>query len=238
MQVPLAVDQLATLELRQSRLEVYDRPIGVRLLHRDPLTGGDHYLIRYPPGLKAQRHRHSAAHTFVVLEGMLEANGQELSPGSYCHFPAGSVMHHAPASDGGCLFVAIFDGPQDVVLLDGSTPVGSAVAVEAHEVSESPPIVVVPGEVVIAGRRNDEWPAFVLVESANGTGWVPSRYLSADSGGTTVTTRYETTELATTAGERLDILERDEESGWQWCRAADGRVGWVPARKLGESKEP
>lgn len=229
---PVVLDQLRTLELHESRLEVYDRPIGVRLLHRNPATGADQYLIRYPPGLQAQRHRHSAAHTFVVLEGALAANGTAVGPGAYCHFPAGSVMHHAPATGDGCLFVAIFDGPQDVVVEDSAVPVGRAVAVKAHVVSERPPIVVTPGEVVVAGRRDDEWPAFVLVEAVGGSGWVPSRHLSADAGAATVITPYETTELATSEGEHLDILTTDDDSGWDWCRAADGRVGWVPQRTL------
>lgn len=109
------VDRLASQELRESRLDIYDQPIGVRLLFRDPISGAEHYLIRYPAGLQGQPHRHSSAHTFIVLEGALEANGQQVGPGSYCHFPAGTVMHHAPAGDAGCLFVAIFDGVQDVI---------------------------------------------------------------------------------------------------------------------------
>lgn len=237
-EAPVLLDELGALELHQSRLEVYDRPIGVRLLHHDPVTGADHYLIRYPPGLRALRHSHSAAHTFVVLEGALEANGRKVGPGSYCHFPARSVMHHAPAGDAGCLFVAVFDGPQDVVLADGDAPVGRTVASESHAVRERPPLVVVPGDTVTAGRRDDEWPAFVLVEGPNGAGWVPSRYLSGDAGHVTVTTAYETTELATSAGEVLDVLVRDDESGWLWCRAADGRVGWVPERTLRPADEP
>jgi quercetin dioxygenase-like cupin family protein len=233
----VAFDQLATLELRQSRLDAYDRPIGVRLLFRDPSSGAEHYLVRYPPGLQAQPHQHSTAHTFVVLEGALEANGRRVGPGSYCHFPARTVMHHAPAGEGGCLLVAIFDGPQDILAVAGSAPVGRAVAVESHVVSERPPLTVSPGIVVTVGRRDDEWPAFVFVESADGAGWIPSRYLSADSGRATATHAYETTELATTVGEVLEILVPDDESGWHWCRAADGRVGWVPTRTLRPASE-
>ncbi|HEY6684924.1 MAG TPA: hypothetical protein VI094_01815 [Propionibacteriaceae bacterium] len=44
----------------------------------------------------------------------LTANQQLMGPLSYCHFPAGTVMHHAPEGDRGCLFVIIFDGPYDV----------------------------------------------------------------------------------------------------------------------------
>ncbi len=110
----VVVPDLVGQELREGHVEIYDRPIGVRLLYRHPATGADHYLIRYPPGLVAAPHRHRAAHTFVVLEGHLEVNGERLGPGSYCHFPAGALMHHAPAGEEGCVFVAVFDGPQDV----------------------------------------------------------------------------------------------------------------------------
>ncbi len=120
--VPAAVvvDHLARTDLRDADVAIYDRPVGVSLLFRDPVTGAEHYLVRYPPQLVAARHRHSAAHTFVVLDGELEVNGRRVGPGSYCHFPAGTAMDHAPAGEEGCLFVAVFDGPQDVELLEGT----------------------------------------------------------------------------------------------------------------------
>ena len=108
------VDGLASLPLEQSQPAIYDRPIGLRLLYQDPDSGAEHYLIRYPAGLRAQRHRHSAAHTMIVLEGRLLANESVVGPGAYAHFPAGTVMHHAPADDAPCLFVTIFHGPFDV----------------------------------------------------------------------------------------------------------------------------
>lgn len=102
------------LHLDWSQPAIYDRPIGLRLLYRDPTSGAEHYLVRYPAGLEAQWHRHTAAHTIVVIEGRLEANDELVGPGGYCHFPAGQTMHHAPADGQSCLFVTIFDGPFDV----------------------------------------------------------------------------------------------------------------------------
>jgi quercetin dioxygenase-like cupin family protein len=115
LQQPVLIDELSTLELTASQPIIYDRPIGVRLLFRDSGSGAEHYLIRYPAGLQARWHSHSAAHTIIVLEGELSANRRVLGQLSYCHFPAGSVMHHAPEGDQGCLFVIIFDGPYDVM---------------------------------------------------------------------------------------------------------------------------
>jgi quercetin dioxygenase-like cupin family protein len=108
------VDRLGSLEMEPSRPVIYDREIELRLLYEDPQSGAEHYLIRYPPGLRARPHRHSAAHTIVVLEGRLAVNNEVIGPGSYCHFPAGEAMFHAPGSDDPCLFVTIFYGPHDV----------------------------------------------------------------------------------------------------------------------------
>ena len=105
---------LASMPLEESQPVIYDRPIRLRLLHRDPQSGAEHYLIRYPEGLRAQAHTHTAAHTIVVLAGQLDANGQGLGPGSSCHVPAGEVMHHAPGPGEHGLVVILFDGPFDV----------------------------------------------------------------------------------------------------------------------------
>jgi hypothetical protein len=61
-------------------------------------------------------HHHSAAHTIIVLDGELDANGQVIGPGSYAHFPAGEPMRHQAANNGPCLFVVLFHGPFDVHL--------------------------------------------------------------------------------------------------------------------------
>jgi quercetin dioxygenase-like cupin family protein len=121
---PAAVllDRLPQLELENSQPAIYDRPVGLRMLYQDPGSGAEHYLVRYPAGLRARHHRHSAAHTIIVLDGTMEANGQLLHAGSYAHFPAGTMMHHAPAPDEDCLFVIIFDGPFDVSPVDVESP--------------------------------------------------------------------------------------------------------------------
>jgi quercetin dioxygenase-like cupin family protein len=118
---PIVVDDLASLEVEERQMAVYDRPIGLRLIHEDPDSGEEHYLVRYPAGVQGQWHRHTAAHTIVVLEGKLEVNGAVIGPGAYCHFPAGMAMRHLAAGGEPCLLLNLFHGPSDVKGL-GDTP--------------------------------------------------------------------------------------------------------------------
>ena len=112
------VSDVGRLDLRESQPAIYDRSIGLRLLVEDAETGAEHYVVRYPAGMRAKRHRHRAAHTIIVLEGRLRANGQVIGPGGYCHFPANTPMHHEPTPEKDCLFVTIFHGPFDVEPLE------------------------------------------------------------------------------------------------------------------------
>jgi quercetin dioxygenase-like cupin family protein len=113
----IIIDHLEGVEMGKSESEIYDRPIGLHRLYEHPDTGAQHFLIRYPGGLTGLRHRHTAAHTIVLLQGHLRVNDQVVGPGAYCHFPAGEPMLHAPAGDEDCLFVIMFDGPSDVEAL-------------------------------------------------------------------------------------------------------------------------
>jgi hypothetical protein len=106
------------------------------------------------------------------------------------------------------------------------------VATEAHQTPGRPPLSLATGDDVMVGRRDDDWPAFVFVTAAHGSGWVPSRHLSADTEQAVVVAPYDTTELPTRTGEILAVVERDDESGWLWCRATTGREGWVPSRTV------
>jgi len=108
------VPDLESLRLEQSQPVIYDAPVGLLLLHRDPTTGDEHYLVDYPAGMTAARHHHTAAHTIVVLDGALEVDGQVLGASSYCHFPPMTSMHHQPATGHHCRFITIFHGPFDV----------------------------------------------------------------------------------------------------------------------------
>lgn len=101
-----------------------------------------------------------------------------------------------------------------------------------HVIPERPPLQVEPGQRLGVGDRDTEWPAFVFVTTDTGSGWVPSRHLHIDGSTALVRVGYDTTELPATVGEELEIVLDDPESGWAWCRAGDGREGWVPHRAL------
>lgn len=112
---PVIVADLLSLALEASQPVIYDTPIGLRQLYVDPRTSDEHYLVHYPQGMKAARHHHSSAHTIIVLDGALTVDGQTLGPGSYCHQPAMTAMHHEPAPGSHCRFITIFHGPFDVI---------------------------------------------------------------------------------------------------------------------------
>jgi quercetin dioxygenase-like cupin family protein len=116
---PIVHGDLGSLATDDRDIPVYDGPIGLRLLYEDPGGGEEHYLVRYPAGLSAHWHRHTAAHTIVVLEGRMSVNGRVVGSGTYCHFAPGTPMHHEPAGDGPCVFLNLFHGPADFEVLDG-----------------------------------------------------------------------------------------------------------------------
>lgn len=101
-----------------------------------------------------------------------------------------------------------------------------------HEIPERPPLVVRAGDVVQVGERDTEWPAFTFVTASHGTGWVPARHIDIDGSIGVVRVGYDTTELPAASGDSVEVLEDDPESGWSWCRNADGREGWIPHRVL------
>ena len=101
-----------------------------------------------------------------------------------------------------------------------------------HEIPESSPITIEPGDQVDVGERSEEWPAFVQITAASGSGWVPERYLDPNRPTATVLHPYDTRELPAQAGEELTVLEDDPESEWSWCQNEAGRTGWVPHSAL------
>lgn len=106
------------------------------------------------------------------------------------------------------------------------------VARSGHEIPDRPPIRLEIGDRVTVSERDSDWPAFVFVSGPKGSGWVPERHLDCRGATAIVTEGYDTTELPTEEGEELEVLQEDLTSGWLWCRAGNGREGWVPQRTL------
>lgn len=107
-----------------------------------------------------------------------------------------------------------------------------ATAISGHDVPDRPPIQISVGELVSVGEHSPDWPAFVFVTTAHGEGWVPSRHLTEEEGVATVAADYDTTELPVAAGETVEVLRRDDASGWWWCRSETGAEGWIPVSAL------
>ncbi len=105
-------------------------------------------------------------------------------------------------------------------------------ATAAHTIPQRPPTQVTPGQQVQAGQQDTGWPAFVFITTSDGAGWVPRRHLDTSSAPAVVTIAYDTTGLATTAGEELTLINQDDPSGWAWVRNAAGRQGWVALRTV------
>jgi hypothetical protein len=72
------VDSPASVQLGGSRSVVNDREIGLRILYEDPDSGAEHYLIRYPAGLKTRLHRFALATLLVVLASLDDRNGGDI----------------------------------------------------------------------------------------------------------------------------------------------------------------
>lgn len=101
-----------------------------------------------------------------------------------------------------------------------------------HHIPSRPALRIEVGDRVVVEDRDSDWPAFVFVTTEAGSGWVPERHLDRHGASAVVTEAYDTTELPTDEGQELTVLREDLASGWLWCRAQDGRVGWVPERTV------
>ena len=104
--------------------------------------------------------------------------------------------------------------------------------VHDHEIPARPAIRIVPGDTVAVGKRDTEWPAFVFIAMAEGSGWVPERHLTSDRPTARAIHAYDTQELHAATGAVLTLVEDDPDSGWAWCVSAEGQAGCVPYRAL------
>lgn len=94
------------------------------------------------------------------------------------------------------------------------------------------PVQLRTGQIVELGVRDEEWPAFAWVKTADGAaGWAPADWLRPLDGGRAEALRdYSARELDVDRGEQVRL--HHEHGGWWWSERADGVQGWLPAREL------
>ncbi len=104
--------------------------------------------------------------------------------------------------------------------------------ITAYQPENPDPLLVAAGEEIMVSAKEDPWqgnPAWIWVWCTDPRGksaWSPANLLERDparSERATARYDYDAVELAVAAGEDVQI-ER-EESGWYWCRNAQGQQG-------------
>jgi len=106
----------------------------------------------------------------------------------------------------------------------------------AHKASFDYSVVFRKGDKVKVGKEDPEMPGWFWCENRDGMwSWVPQEYLTREGSEGTITQSYDTTELTVAVGEMLEFLK--EVKFWTFCRAHDGREGWVPTKNLERVKE-
>ncbi len=106
---------------------------------------------------------------------------------------------------------------------------------ESHNASYADPIAVGAGEPLTLTGREDDWDGhrWLWAVAPDGReGWVPDDLAVGQGDGHVAARDYTAIELTCTAGEVVDVVR--ESHGWAWCRAQDGREGWVPRRNLSD----
>jgi hypothetical protein len=91
------------------------------------------------------------------------------------------------------------------------------------------PIELLPGDILMVGERDTEWPAFVWCTGPDGrVGWVPDNCIIRTGVGQGVARQaYSARELTATNGEIVGL--EHEEGGWYWVVNGRGELGWLPA---------
>ena len=104
------------------------------------------------------------------------------------------------------------------------------IALTAHASAYPNPIRFEAGDRLVLGERDDEYPGWIRVTTADGNeGWAPEQ--SVDSLSRTeglAIENYTARELNTVTGETL--VCRRELNGWLWVENDRGESGWVPKK--------
>jgi quercetin dioxygenase-like cupin family protein len=102
-------------------------PAGCELtiLHGDPAKPNADALLRVPAGYAIPPHAHSSAERMVLVSGRMTVKYRghpeaELKTGNYAYGPAKMPHRAACAADGPCTLFIAFEGPVDVLPVEGS----------------------------------------------------------------------------------------------------------------------
>ena len=108
--------------------------------------------------------------------------------------------------------------------------------IEQWQATYPDPISLKAGDMIILTGRQDNWEGHIWVwaKSMDGLeGWIPDTIVKRSNAGFVATEDYTAAELTCQKGET--VTGEKETHGWVFCRASDGRLGWVPRKNLAPS---
>lgn len=104
------------------------------------------------------------------------------------------------------------------------------ITISPHTSDYPTPISFVPGDRLLLGKRDSEYPGWVWVTTSSGEeGWAPEVYIAPNSSNEGIALEpYTAKELNTVPGESL--ISHRELSDWLWVENKHGECGWVPKK--------
>ena len=87
--------------------------VSVKVLRRDPETGGSTALVQFTAGTRVPAHNHPAGEEVFVLQGDLQIGRDRLKTGDYLYTPPNGT--HAASSEGGCVFLVTLPKPIEII---------------------------------------------------------------------------------------------------------------------------
>jgi quercetin dioxygenase-like cupin family protein len=88
--------------------------LGRLMLRKDPDSGSEIRMIRYPKGVLNPEHTHPCGHGIFVLEGKLRTHQGVYGPGAWVWFPQGETMEHGATDEGDMVGIFITDGAFEI----------------------------------------------------------------------------------------------------------------------------
>jgi quercetin dioxygenase-like cupin family protein len=87
--------------------------VSVKVLRRDPATGGSTSIVRFEAGARFPAHNHPGGEEVLVLEGQVQIGGDRLGTGDYLYTPPGGK--HALFTEGGCVILVVLPQPVEIL---------------------------------------------------------------------------------------------------------------------------